>query len=130
MSQYDSVFIEILCGKDIGKGTSSDTSATDERDACRGDPRDHTSREKPGRDFAASYVELDDMSRLWVGANTDSGGEDSGASPEAITEPERAQLKREGMLGGKVDDVTIVIGLLHETIEGTSDDSAECATCE
>ena len=27
-------------GKDIGKGTSSDTSATDERDACRGDPRD------------------------------------------------------------------------------------------
>ncbi len=91
--------------------------------SCPGDPRNHASREKPGRDFAASYMELDDMFHLWGGRDTTIGGDTPETSPPtggmAITEAERAQLRREGMMGGKVDDVTIVIGLLHKATEGS-----------
>ena len=65
---------------------------------CEARERDKKSK---GRDFAASYEALDVMER------------EQDWSPE-----EETQLKREKVFGGKIDDVTIVVGVVRDLALG------------
>lgn len=87
-----------------GGATSGNSAGTSEARAGEGRRRTQArerDKKSKGRDFAASYEALDVMER------------EQDWSPE-----EETQLKREKVFGGKIDDVTIVVGVVRDLALG------------